>query len=615
MLVHPHCGEAGAIGAAFEALRVVKRRGHTTFVGLDAAIAMDWEARNDESTRCHFCANNCARTFIDTKTPDGNSARYISGFSCEKGTVESNEAMVAIATQRKTVMKEFPNLVAHEARMLFRHFYDPQPLPEDGAPMEDISVQQTLLGVRRVAATRRFQRSSAEALQRRRALRIGIPRMLNIWSTAPFWRTYLEALGMPRGNVVFSDNTSEEMWIEGGKYGSVDPCFPAKVGQAHIHNLLFHHHSAERPLNYIFNPSLTHVPSFVKNAQDYASCPIVAGSPNVLKAAFTKEMDFFAQRGIRYIDSAFTLIEPHLLRRQLFEAFADILQITEDESDFACNEAFTATRLFDEDMQTRGRAILDEVERENRVALLLLGRPYHLDPGLNHGVLEEFQLLGFPVLSIRSIPKDEEYLGRFFADDLASGRIKSPLEISDVWPENYSSNSAMKVWAAKFASRHPHVVILDLSSFKCGHDAPTYGMIDSIVSSAGTPYSALHDIDANKPGGSIKIRVKTYAHSLGLHQERLEDLAKAKQELAYRVDVKRLELLRRKQHELAARALGDTGIARQIGEIIDRVHRNERDRSEAAAAATALAANAARAEMGLVRLGIRRKDTDTVTRI
>jgi activator of 2-hydroxyglutaryl-CoA dehydratase len=89
VLVHPHCGEAGAIGAAFEALRVVKRRGHSTFVGLDAAIAMEWEARNDESTRCHFCANNCARTFIDTHTPDGSSARYISGFSCEKGTVES----------------------------------------------------------------------------------------------------------------------------------------------------------------------------------------------------------------------------------------------------------------------------------------------------------------------------------------------------------------------------------------------------------------------------------------------------------------------------------------------------------------------------------------------
>ncbi len=615
VLVHPHCGEAGAIGAAFEALRVVKRRGHSTFVGLDSAIAMEWEARNDESTRCHFCANNCARTFIDTHTPDGSSARYISGFSCEKGTVESNDAMVAIATERKSVMKRFPNLVAHEARHLFRHFYDVRPLPEDGEAIEDIDVRKTLLGVRRAATTRAFKRSSPEALERRRKLRIGIPKMLNIWSTAPFWRTYLEALGMPRGNVVFSDNTSEEMWIEGGKYGSVDPCFPAKVGQAHIHNLLFHHHSPEVPLHYIFNPSITHVPSFVKNAQDYTSCPIVAGSPNVLKAAFTKEMDFFAQRGIRYIDSAFTLIEPHLLRKQLFETFAEVLQITEDESDFACEEAFTAMRLFDEDMQQKGREILDEVEHDNRVALLLLGRPYHLDPGLNHGVLEEFQLLGFPVLSIRSIPKDEEYLGRYFAEDLAKGLIKSPLEISDVWPENYSSNSAMKVWAAKFASRHPHVVILDLSSFKCGHDAPTYGIIDSIVSSAGTPYSALHDIDANKPGGSIKIRVKTYTHSLGLHQERLEDMAKAKAELGYRVDLKRLELLRRKQHELSARALGDTGIARQITDLVERVGRYERDTSESAAQAKALAANATLADMGLVRLGVRRSDTDTISRI
>ena len=615
VLVHPHCGEAGAIGAAFEALRVVKRRGHSTFVGLDAAIAMEWEARNDESTRCHFCANNCARTFIDTHTPDGGSARYISGFSCEKGTVESKEAMIAIATERKSVMKRFPNLVDYEARMLFRHFYDARPLPEEGEVVDDVAVERTLLGVRHLDTRRGFRRSGPEAEARRRKLRIGIPRMLNIWSTAPFWRTYLETLGMPRGNIVFSDVTSEEMWIEGGKYGSVDPCFPAKVGQAHVHNLLFHHHSSEQPLDYIFNPSLTHVPSFVKNAQDYTSCPIVAGSPNVLKAAFTKEMDFFAQRGIRYLDSAFTLIEPVLLRRQLFEAFGEILQITEDESDFACTEAFTAMRIFDEDLQTKGRAILDEVERDNRVAVLLLGRPYHLDPGLNHGVLEEFQVLGFPILSIRAIPKDEDYLGRYFAEDLAKGLIKSPLEISDVWPENYSSNSAMKVWAAKFASRHPHVVILDLSSFKCGHDAPTYGMIDSIVSAAGTPYSALHDIDANKPGGSIKIRVKTYAHSLRLHQERLEDMAKAKAELAYRVDSKRLELLRRKQHELAARSLGDTGIARQIGELVERVGRYERDTSQAAARAQALAANAAAAEMGLVRLGVRKRDSETISRI
>jgi hypothetical protein len=79
-----------------ETLRVVKRRGTSTFIGLDHAINLEYESVNDESTRCHFCPNNCARTFIDTKTPEGDGARYISGFSCEKGTVESEEAMLAL---------------------------------------------------------------------------------------------------------------------------------------------------------------------------------------------------------------------------------------------------------------------------------------------------------------------------------------------------------------------------------------------------------------------------------------------------------------------------------------------------------------------------------------
>ena len=76
-------------------------------------------------------------------------------------------------------------------------------------------------------------------------------------------------------NVVFSDATDEEMWVEGGKYGSIDPCFPSKVMQAHIHNLLFHDHTDEkkRPLNYIFFPCLTHVPSFGEGTMDNDSLP------------------------------------------------------------------------------------------------------------------------------------------------------------------------------------------------------------------------------------------------------------------------------------------------------------------------------------------------------
>jgi predicted nucleotide-binding protein (sugar kinase/HSP70/actin superfamily) len=407
---------------------------------------------------------------------------------------------------------------------------------------------------------------------------------------------------------VFSDDSGEEMWAEGGKYGSIDPCYPSKVGQAHIHNLLFHHHSEEKPLQVIFFPTLTHVPSFVKNAMDYASCPIVAGAPNVLKAAFTKEVDFFAERKIKYVDTAATLIEPTLLRRQLFDAFHELLDITEDESDFAVAEAFEALRLLDVEMERRGRAVLDQVEAEDRIAILLLGRPYHLDPGMNHSVLEEFQVLGYPVLSIRSIPKDEQYLARFFEDDLKAGRISTPLEIGDVWPENYSSNSSMKVWAAKFAAHHPNVVVLDLSSFKCGHDAPTYGIIDSIIGKAGTPYSALHDIDANKPGGSIKIRVKTYAHSLTLHKERLEDVRSGKNDMLHEIDKKRLALLSMKKKQLAERAQRDENVERMIAEVQTRVAAYEQARQPPSAAELRSQAQDDMKKAGIMKLGIKRGD-------
>src|SRR6202000_1590 len=130
------------------------------------------------------------------------------------------------------------------------------------------------------------------------------------------------------------------MGLEGGKYGSIDPCYPSKVAQAHIHNLLFAKHDdgsmkeeAEsetsskdggfvtkvkgKKLKYIFFPCVTHVPPGLNKVMDTASCPIVAGCPDVMKAAFTKETDFFATRGIEYLDPALSFMEPTLLRKRL----------------------------------------------------------------------------------------------------------------------------------------------------------------------------------------------------------------------------------------------------------------------------------------------------------
>jgi predicted nucleotide-binding protein (sugar kinase/HSP70/actin superfamily) len=346
--------------------------------------------------------------------------------------------------------------------------------------------------------------------------------------------------------------------------------YPSKVCQAHIHNLLFKHHE-KKPLNYIFFPSITHIPTFIVNQMDTASCPVVSGTPKVIRAAFTKETDFFAERKISYLDTAVTMNEPLMCKKQMFDEWGPLLGLTADENDFAVDEAFKAVQAFEDEMERKGKEILGEVTRDNRVALVMLGRPYHNDPGLNHSVLEEFQALGYPILSMRSLPRDPETIKNLFAEDLAKGIIESGLDVSDVWPENYSTNSVQKVWAAKYAARHPNIACLDLSSFKCGHDAPTYGLIDSIIASAGKAYSALHDIDANKPSGSIKIRVKTYAHTLMLLKEKLEDQGIKQVELDRSVTEKKLEMMKALQGKLAGIGRTDDRLDHEIKTLDDRV--------------------------------------------
>ncbi|MCG8311821.1 MAG: acyl-CoA dehydratase activase-related protein, partial [Pseudomonadales bacterium] len=240
--VHPHTGEAGAIGAAYEALRVVKRRGKSRFVGLQNAIDLQYTATTDESTRCTFCANNCSRTFIDTVIPasadDADhtqpaSARYISGFSCEKGTVEDYDALQQLNKKRRERMKRFPNMVDLEANYCFKSIKKPDAMPESTTLVDDIEIKKGWFGkMTHIPIQRQFQRSTAH-IEARKNIRIGMPRVLNMWSTGPFWRTYFETLGINRKNIVFSDETTEENWVAGSKYGSVDPCFPAKVVQSH----------------------------------------------------------------------------------------------------------------------------------------------------------------------------------------------------------------------------------------------------------------------------------------------------------------------------------------------------------------------------------------------
>src|SRR5436190_6891856 len=114
---------------------------------------------------------------------------------------------------------------------------------------------------------------------------------------------------------------------------------------------------------------------------------------------------------------------------------------------------------------------------------------------------------------------NEDILDRLFGEEVRAGVITHPLDISDVWKNRYSTSTNHKVWAAKFTARHPNLVALEVSSFKCGHDAPIYGVIEGIIERSGTPYFSFKDLDENKPSGSIRIRVETIDYFLKRYRE------------------------------------------------------------------------------------------------
>src|SRR5207342_3834476 len=119
----------------------------------------------------------------------------------------------------------------------------------------------------------------------------------------------------------------------------------------------------------------------------------------------------------------------------------------------AVEQGYKALSDFSRNLRKQAREVLEQLEREDRIGIVMLGRPYHNDPGVNHEILEEFQKLGYPIFSQNTLPMDEDLLERLFGDEVRAGVIKSPLEITDVWKNSYSCSTNHKVWAAKFTAR------------------------------------------------------------------------------------------------------------------------------------------------------------------
>jgi predicted CoA-substrate-specific enzyme activase len=515
VIVHEHCGESGAIGAALEARRLYGRGMRTHFIGFDAVNNISYVTHRSENTRCYFCKNKCMRTFIDVNIKGADESwkkskiplikdikRLIVGNSCEKGLVEDVNDMREIKKGLDQAKKDNPNMAEVGARYAFRSYAPP--VVAD-APLKRMFTSR--------------QKRRVELMNRRKEIRIGIPRILNMYSVNPIFSGYFEALGIPAENLVYSDYTSETLYKEGAKRGAIDPCFPSKVGIPHVHNLLYVHHK-KKPLDIIFCPMIDDLQSDLKFAQDHRACPTVATTPEAVKAAFTKEGDIFKESHILFLDTFVNPRTPTLLAKQLYDEFADILGLSMEENLRAVDEGYKAQDKFiNGTLRAQGREILKQLEAEDRIGVVVLGRPYHNDPGINHEILEEFQKIGYPVLTLQSLPIDDDIVWPLFEDDMKAGRIEHPMDIRDVWKNSYSENTSQKVWAAKYTARHPNLVALELSSFKCGHDAPIYSTVEEIVTKSGTPYFSFKDIDENKPTGSIKIRVETIAYFLKRYRE------------------------------------------------------------------------------------------------
>ena len=338
---------------------------------------------------------------------------------------------------------------------------------------------------------------------------IGIPRALNMYENYPFWFTLLTSLGF---KVMISGRSSHELFETGiESIASENICYPAKLVHGHIKWLL------NKGMKTIFYPCVSYEDNLVPNTDNHYNCPVVANYPLVVGANMPELRD----PDVRYMHPYFNLANHELMVDRIVEEFA-WASVSREEAETAVKAAYAEDKVFKHDVQQEGLKALAYMKEHDCRGIVLAGRPYHIDPEINHGIPETICSLGMVVLSEDSIcelqPGEKLNLTEFLSEGEADPRSKNaagfrhvgdrtvtkmPLRVTNQWA--YHSRLYA---AAHFVASYPGLELVQLNSFGCGLDAITTDQVAEILADKADVYTLLK-IDEVSNLGAAKIRLRS----------------------------------------------------------------------------------------------------------
>ena len=340
---------------------------------------------------------------------------------------------------------------------------------------------------------------------------IGIPRALNMYENYPFWFTLLTSLGF---KVMISGRSSHELFETGiESIASENICYPAKLVHGHIKWLL------NKGMKTIFYPCVSYEDNLVPNTDNHYNCPVVANYPLVVGANMPELRD----PDVRYMHPYFNLANHELMVDRIVEEFA-WASVSREEAETAVKAAYAEDKVFKHDVQQEGLKALAYMKEHDCRGIVLAGRPYHIDPEINHGIPETICALGMVVLSEDSIcelqpgekldltdflsegeedPRKKNANGFRHVDDRKVTVNRMPLRVTNQWA--YHSRLYA---AAHFVASYPGLELVQLNSFGCGLDAITPDQVAEILADKADVYTLLK-IDEVSNLGAAKIRLRS----------------------------------------------------------------------------------------------------------